>query len=140
LPSRIDQVHPPQRAGVVEALGHQLGGDLVQSLHVDHPLRLVAANVLADVERRVVHPGRPGEAQRHHFDALAAAPDPPQPRLDVAPQILDLERASAGRGLEDDDLARVAGDRGRFEPEDLGVIEAEAIEGPGHGSNVAVPP
>ena len=128
---RPDQVDRPQGARVVEALGHDLRGRGPRPVLVDPGGALATADVGGDVELIVGHPARVGRPARAELDAVAAARALRQPSVDRSAQPLEVERL--GRRLEHEHLQRVAGDRRRFQRQDVRVVRTQAL----HAVNLA---
>ena len=124
---RAGDAYRPERSGVIEALGHRLSDQPHQLGAVAHLIGS-GAHVVADVEPRVVDPGRGGEPQRGRRQALAGAWQVPKPRLDSVAHTLDRQRLPVRRRLDDRQLQGVAGYRVGFEPQDAGVVGAQSLQ------------
>ena len=80
--------------------------------------------MVRDVESIIVNPDRVGDPERRRRQALAKARGPRETPGDVA-----LDRLDRQRSVDDQQLARVPGDRRGLEREDPCVLIAEAGQG-----------
>src|SRR4051794_40100143 len=124
---RAGDPYAPEWSGVVEALGHDCSHQPLELGALPHRLR-GRADVIADIELRVVDPGRRGKPQRGRRQALPGAGQIPKPRLDAPAHPLDRQRLSVAGGLDDRQLQGVAGDRLGFEPQDARVAGAQSLQ------------
>ena len=117
----------PEWSRVIEALAHRRSDQLHELGSVAH-LVGSGTHVVADVELRVVDPGRGGEPQGGRRQALPGAWHVPQPRLDSVAHALDRQRHAVRRRLDDRQLQGVAGYGVGFEPQDPGVVGAQSLQ------------
>ena len=81
-PTRVDEPDLPQRLGAVELLGEHAAGQLAQLLLARRRRQRGVADVVADVEVRVVDPHRARLRERRERELLAVARDLVQAALD----------------------------------------------------------
>ena len=107
-----ERVEAPQRPGVVEALGEQIPDCAPQLLIGERigPIRL--GDVPAEVHVGRLNPGRPAKPQAGLLHPLAEPRKGPDPFRDLIAKPVDRERLTVGAGGDDQNLPRVALDRG----------------------------
>ena len=92
----VDQPHLPQRLRAVESLGEHARRQDPQLLHAARGGQRGVADVVAQVEVRVVDPLGPALAERDHAQLLAEAGHQVKARVDVVAQLV----VGGGRPLE----------------------------------------
>ncbi len=119
----VDQPQLPERLVAVERLGEDAAGEIAQLLLVARLRQPGVAQVVAQVEVRVVDPARAALPERDEREALAEPRHEVQAAVDVLEQ-LDV----AGRlALEDDHRGDVHVRRVVLEVEERGVEPAESV-------------
>ena len=119
----VDQPHLPQRLRAVEALGEHPGRQGQQLGLVAGGRERGVADVVAEVELRIVDPLRPALSERDRAQLLAEAGDQVQARLDVLTELVVGRRRALEQGRRGDVHVR----RAVLEVEKRGVEAAEAI-------------
>ena len=125
-PDNDQDVVLPAAAVFMDTL-HNGSHDVFQAGLVDRAASGHQADVAGHVEVGVVDPGRPGQAERSGSQALAQAGRGVQAGGHVRAQARQVERRPAGGRIEQQDLARVAGDPLRLQREDPRVLVAETL-------------
>ena len=97
LVEAVDEQQLPQRLRAVQALGEDAAGEVLQLLLAAGRRQAGVAQVVAQVEVRVVDPDRPALVQRDLGEPLAEARDEVQARLDMGEQLVVGRR----RAVED---------------------------------------
>ncbi len=117
---RPDHIECPQRSSAVEVLGHQFA-DRFPQVGPRNAVRCRApADVVADVEFAGLDPPRLGP---RGVDALGRARLRREPLRHCRLEGIDVV---GPRRLEDDELQGVAGDDGRFDLENVGVVASRS--------------
>ena len=93
----VDDPHLPERLRAVEALGEGAGGERPQLLLVAGGREGGMADVVVEVQVRVVDPDRPALVERDEPQLLAEAGDEMEARLEVVAELPEVRR----RALED---------------------------------------
>ena len=109
-----DEVHAPQRMGLVQRRGEQRPRKLAQLARPGGPGQRHGVDVMGDVEAGVVGPVRVAQAEARTRDAPAEARHVLQAPLDVAAQ----RRQRGGRALDEDRPAHVQRRLGAVEVEE----------------------
>ena len=99
----LDEPQLPQRLRAIQALGEHAPGERQQRRFVTGLGQGGVADVVGEVERRVVDPQRPAGLERRDRELLAVAGDEVQARLDVGEELVEPGRLA----LEDREPADV---------------------------------
>ena len=93
----LDQPHLPQRLGAVELLGEDPRGQVAQLLPAARGRQRGMADVVLEVEARVVDPYRPAAVERRMGELVAVARHEVQPPADLLEKLIHRGR----RALDD---------------------------------------
>ena len=125
-PCQGHEVKPPQRPGVIEALGEDPAGGVAEGIVVERLGDLELGDVPVEIDLRRFDPD--GRAAARDLDPAAERLQARQTLGDPPAQALDINASRPGSGrLEHEQLAGVALDRIRLQMKDLGVVEAERL-------------
>jgi hypothetical protein len=138
---RVEQIDRPQLMRAIKPLLHHARVDAPQVVIREAPRDRDVAHVVAPVEPRVIHPGRPALGAYLQFAPQSRGPL--NPRGDARAKSLDIWPGRVGGRVEDRDLERVAGDRLGLHPQDGEVLVTKRLRhrmglARGHCSTVAL--